>query len=709
MDNKFTDKSASILVITGPVDLRGLITGELRNAGFTDIRGIADIESALKVLESEPIDWIVSPVYADSKINAFQLLRMTAVYPQLRSTRITLLVKEEEEEMMDKALELGLLSWQPASSTTDGVKAGFDQLFENFEASNWNPCLTAACYVRDLMVKKQRYEALLKFEQQLLELFPGEPQLLCFLGQAQILNGKKDQGLETLAQVATISEHLLPLINKIYEATGTKSKENSSGSKNNLLPVGSVCVVQPDAEKLQAIETILQGLGVPKIETFQNPALAWEFLNKNEVEFVIHAWDQPILPGAVFVQRVRKKFPTIPVMVTATQLTEEDDNLLTELGISFTFQLEYTKQNLSQSIIWLIQQDRLPTDPKFLESKIYQYVYAKKMSIAEELKNNFMTNRDVPTTRKKAVEAYFSYIKHEYPKALGLYLDVLKKEGVNIKVLHFIGKCLMQLQNFPAALQCFENAQTLSPFSIDRLCEIATAQVESGNGAGADKALAEARLIDDESTVIAETEAEIAILNKDPDAAKRLMEEMSSISGILAFLNNRGVALTRCDRITEGIIMYRQALEAIPTERKEEKAILLYNQALALVRTGEYQKALDILKECIELKVNRMLPKAKSLGSRLKASISENTPFKLLGTDIDARAYGDKGTITKEHNKEIQADFNRTIDLIQESIAIRKGTLCCHKIFHSNRIDAKIDKLTENLPTLKKLKASNVA
>lgn len=704
MINKFADKSISVLVITGPVDLRSVITGELKSAGFNDTRGVADIAGAIDVLQNEQIDWVITPIYPDEKLNGFHLLKLTQKYPLLRETRVSFLVKEDETHLVDSALAQGLLSWQPAASTKNDIKAGFEQLFQRFEMVNWSTCLASATYVRDSLIAENSFAELVKVEKTLIDLYPAESSMICYLAQAHILNGDTNTGLRLLAQAKKISSRLEPLIEQVKKRTNVEEMlDQVEGEVHNLLQLENVCVVHPETVILDTLKTIFENLGVTKVSAYRSPVEAWKYIDKNAVDFVVHAWQQPILPGSVFVQRIRKRHPAVPVMVFGMELTSEDDRLVSELGISYAYKEEPINEKVTQAIIYLVQQEKLPTDPKFVEAKIYQLVEAKQMDLATELKNSFLVNPKVSDTSKKKVEGFFAFKQHDYMKALSLYVDVLKTDNINVSILHSIGKCLIQMQKFEAALQCFENAQSLSPYSIDRLCEIATAQVESGNGEKAQKAIKEAKMLDSDSATIAETEAEIAIINGDPDAAKKLMEQMSSISGILAFLNNRGVALTRCERLTEGVMMYNQALEAIPKGKDAEKSIILYNQALGLIRSGEYTKSLAVLKACVDLKEPKVQKKAVSLYKRLSVSIKENKVFKLNAASFEAIDPDEDAPLNPENRDSAIASFKETLNQIQENLKVRKGTMCCLKIFFTTSSAKEANKLMDGAPVLKKL------
>ena len=99
-------------------------------------------------------------------------------------------------------------------------------------------------------------------EQNLPELYPGDERILLSMAGAAFLNGKNDEGLQTLGQADLINERLKPHCARLRRRYGLADAEADGKSAINALNVKSAVVIDPDTDHLSYIDGLLQEAGV---------------------------------------------------------------------------------------------------------------------------------------------------------------------------------------------------------------------------------------------------------------------------------------------------------------------------------------------------------------------------------------------------------------------------------------------------------------
>ena len=108
MNQNFEDKSAKIILVNPSGAIRIQHSDIIKSHGFVSITNVSDLQSAIEVLESEKIDWIITRPFANDAVNAFQLLKLIISEAVLRHVRVSLLMDESEEQLLPYAFSLGL-------------------------------------------------------------------------------------------------------------------------------------------------------------------------------------------------------------------------------------------------------------------------------------------------------------------------------------------------------------------------------------------------------------------------------------------------------------------------------------------------------------------------------------------------------------------------------------------------------------------------
>ena len=692
----FADRSAKVMVVAQSGAVRQLFSSTLKKSKYDGIRTVASVKDAVGVLEVEPIDWVLTTLFKDSEYNALALLDLISSRLALKDTRVTLILEEEESDILPSAYELGLLHHIVKPFNKESLITLFENFHKNFEDSAWNHAKLAAANLRGYLQAEKKHSSLLNLEKGMLGIFPGELEYLLNMARPQVALGMKDKAKASLSQAKLIAFGQESKVNEVArevlgeQEANTLDEDFKSGSTINSIGIKTCVVIDSDDAARKLCTDALKNLGVDQVLEFDNGESAWQWLSVNRnFDLILQEWRIPKLTGPLLVQRIRHKFPVCPIITISSLLGEEDIPLVQEMGVASIVKKPLNKDDLTKRIVYVVQQDRLPTKAQFLEDKIRRLLEAKKYKEALALRHKFNKNKDIPDAKKKLVEAEFAYSESKFEKARDLAMEVLRTQSDSINILNFIGKCLMQLNDFVAALKCFKKAQSMSPKNVQRLCSIAEASQELGDAQSAGEAIEQAQSLDRGHQAIEQTQITMDISSGNTEKAKAVLENLESLSNVVSYLNNKAIACARSGLFDESIGLYKKTLESIPHKKMEYKAIVSYNLALALTRMDKFDDAINELNMVTALGKSQVYLKAKSLQTKIakaqklgsKLQLNESSEAKNIGTiqnEIDkTKALKQAGK--KSDNEQTKASPQHTE--IIAAMDSDPGDLCCYRVF----------------------------
>lgn len=688
----FSQKKARVLLIEPAATSRNLMSEAVKELGFR-CEAVATIQDGYNLLQIEPFDWIITSLFARETINALQILRLSSRVPELLHLHMSLLIDESEMFCLRTAFELGLLSYHTKPLNKETLGASLGNLIENMERDGWNTCLTAARALRELLAKDGLNASILSLEKNIVSLFPRNADALMNLAQAHFVVGDKTAGTSSLHQALLVDPSVLDRVKDLAtkflgeasefstNVTPSTSGQTTEQPKLNL-GLGMCVFIESDEQVMRQLLDIFGSIGVQEIKTFSDGLAAWDYINANpEPSILIHEWKIPKLAAPILIQRIRQKgYHRVPILVTSSLLKEEDMPLVKEVGVAKVIPKPFSRQQMVAALVWIMQQDKVPTEAASMERKIRQLLSVGDKAAAETMKREYVKNPEISPPRKKAIEAEFSYFDENYFGASELALEALKG-GESIFVLNLLGRCLMKLREFESALKCLEKAQSLSPMNIERLCAIAEVQTELGDTKSADETLEKAENIDADNIVIMETEAKVALAKGDAATAREVMRGLESFDSIVSFLNNKAISLTRCGRVDEGIKYYLNALDAIPSERKDIKAIVHYNLALAYARDGAFAEAKGQLEQSIVDVATRVEERAKSLKERIETALLSGTTKKFRFPEPEPVTVEESPAADPTPKKLEEESPAGTAAKVLTTLEIRRGEKCCYMVF----------------------------
>jgi tetratricopeptide (TPR) repeat protein len=335
-----------------------------------------------------------------------------------------------------------------------------------------------------------------------------------------------------------------------------------------------------------------------------------------------------------------------------------------------------------------------------MERKMRQLLAERQFEEAARIKERYTSDATIGVGAKELIEAEFAYAFGDNEKARDFGIEAIKHAGESIFILNLLGKALINLREFETALKCFQKAQTLAPLNLERLCQIAEIHSELGDTSKAHEILEEAKDIDPDSQRVMEAEAKAAINSGESSVAKKIMAQLRAMENVVAYMNNRSVAMARCGMIDEGIEGYKKTLEAIPDERPDIKGIVHYNIAFAHIRAGKMPEAKAELEQVLQYKSSKVLAKSEALLKRLNHAIEKGTQLSIARNDQAlTRTLGDlhgqapaAGGSDKPTVDEAKEAAKSKILAVVES---KPGDMACHMIYRSSVAIPKAAKMLE--------------
>lgn len=698
MTTQIHEKTASALVIEPSGAIRQLLVVTLKKFGFANVTGVSDLKDALGVMEAEPFDWIITSLFKDEKINGLHLLPILASKPILKNTRISIFFEESEHDCLLPAYEKGLFCHFNKPFNKESLLDEVTNHFNKYEELEWDDTRFAAYHIFSYLKEVKKFELLEEFSMNMLKIYPGDITIMLELAHAQIGLEQEKKAQTTLRQAFLLDNKSRNVISKFIEENFSEpfDFENASGDEKWDLGIEEIYIVDPDQKSRSQLEQILGDIGVENIKSYEDPEAAWQELESSDLNgIMILEWGLPNISGAIFSQRIRKKNPCTPLIVLSSDLTEDDQIILKEIGIEKIIKKPLEKQELISTIIGILRQERIPTDVEMIELKIKQLLEAKKYEDAVKLKDQFMSNQSVPEYRRKKILADFSYYEGNFQLARDLAIEVIKNQSDSIALLNFIGKCLMKLGDLESSLACFKKAQEMSPQNIERLCNIAVVSQETGNNQQSHDAMEKAKSLDSKNQDVVKTDASLKISSGKTQDAQNIMKDMESLTEIISFMNNKAIALAKNGMVEESIDTYKQTLHSIPENKSKYKAAVSYNLALAYIRSSQLQPALDLLAEAFKIGSKPLQRKAKSLEARIKRAIAN-------GSEIALKQQQNNTTSSDQDSQDASKDLkSQAQDHLQivATINANPGELCCYRVFASNEpISPEVQKLFKDPP-----------
>lgn len=705
MDVFFRDRDVKVLVVDPSGASRTLLSEVIRSIGFTDVNGVPNLKDAVSVMEVEKVRWLITPLFVDQHENLLQVLNLYCSVHELHQLRVSALVEEGEMDLLPSCFERGLLSYHKKPFTKDSLNNELKEFLQRYEKNSWQSSLMAGSYLRQNLIYLGLYDELLAFERQLLKISPADLGQYLNLAIPLAKTGKLEEAKAILAQVRKIDPSMEAAVKQICTTyLGGEDISAIEGKGLNILGLKSAIILDSDTTIRTEIQAALQEMGVESIHAFEDGIAAFDHIREhNNPDIIIQEWRVPKLTGPLFLQRAQEEgAKSTPVILASSLVQKEDMPFVREMGVAHTLLKPFQRKELVQSIIWTIQQDRQPTEQGSMERKMRQLIGERQLEEAAKIKERYISDATISIGSKELIEAEFAYAFGDNEKARDFGIEAIKHAGESIFILNLLGKALINLREFETALKCFQKAQTLAPLNLERLCQIAEIHSELGDTTKSNEILEEAKDIDPDSQRVKEAEAKAAINSGETNVAKKIMSQLKAMENVVAYMNNRSVAMARCGMINEGIDGYKKTLEAIPDERTDIKGIVLYNIAFAHIRANQLPEAKVQLELSVQAKTSKVIIRAEALLKRVNQSIEKGTQLTIAKNDhVLNKTMGDLTTpgaapaAAPEAEKAVEEAKEAAKSKVLAIVDNKPGEMACHMVYKSSVQNAKATKMLE--------------
>lgn len=669
-------KAADVLVVSRSRSARFEMRAVVSKLGYSNVDTGESMTDARRFLKSRDSGWIILPVFSTEKDHALSLLRTISSNFKLSRFRVTLLVDNDERQVLPEAFELGLLSWIKLPFNADLFKSELEALLAlSKRFSSDSAFVSAACF-RAYLSEIKDYSGILRLESCLLQLNPECERTYLNIARAHLSLKHKERARFFFRQALAKDDSLNQEIEDFLSKSGSLGLEilDSLNFKTCLL-------VDSDEDVTATLKEVLEGeFQVTEVAVFKDGEQAWRHIADGWVpDLLITEWKLKKLGGAELIQRIRnRKDGHFPIVIASSLVDKSDAAILREMYVAEVISKPLQKANIKNIINKVRTQETAPSEALSLEQKIIYALSKKDFSSARNYKDQYQILEARQPGRMEYLEAEFYFAMNRYKDALAkavLSVKIMGRES--LASLNLLGKCMLHMNDLAGAVKCFEKAQSLSPKNIARLCQIADVQSDLGDVENARSNLEKAKEMDGSSEVVKATEVKVSMTAGDSKQTKDLVEQLGSVKELVSQMNNRAVIYIRSNDFAKGEKIYLETLESLPDSEKELKAKVLYNLGLAKARQGELGKSKEWLSQASKLGSGSIKTKINSLGNKVVASIKSGKSLDLSSSDLEIE-------VSEEEAQVFQGEIDEGSFVGEDNRVARlpeRSGICLFKIF----------------------------
>lgn len=635
MPNIFHNQDLRCLIVAPSQTIRQLFSAVLKDLGYPHVICVTDFKACLEILEAEEVGWVIGPLFDQAGASLLQILELIREQAVLRGIKVSAL-RDGNDKLLPQAFAQGLLSWHRLPSTRDALRDELSGLLMQLQSVKGDCTRVAAHYLRRYLLEAGEHRELKNLFEALLQVYPGDDGYMLELAEAHLLAGDEKSGKTLLHQVQITAparyEQVRELSQKYFGSPTLPG--DAQGLLAEHFGFHSCLVVDPQSTSAQRMHDILRRLGFKQVTCFADPLAALKWLRHNpKPNLIISHWQLPTLPGPVFLYKVRHRLGNdTPLMILHRNIAEREAPMLIELGASRLVQEPVSETDLFDDIIWTLKECTHPREVGTVRQKLL--VASKRRDVAEirRLREVYAQLPTLLPCELLLVDAQIAYDAGCYLHAKKHALDAMLQGADARSCMEVLGRALMALREFEAAIRCLENVSLVCPLNISHLCALAECHLEAGHERDFEQKLEAARDIDPDAPEVLETAAKGAIKRGHTEMAKKLMQQLKSFREVLSFMNNRAVTLMRVGDFEQGLDLYAKTLQSLPSEVVEIRSAVLYNQGLGYARANRLEEALRTLAEAEKTKSLQRQQKARDLRQRIRAAIDTGQPI-ILKTD----------------------------------------------------------------------------
>lgn len=627
------DLKLPVVLVESSDSIREMMSSVFKDFGFPNVMAIEKYEDVLSLIASEKVGWIVGGPGLSTNPNLMHILSLTATHPALRDVLVSSFLEEEEKVILPKAFEMGLLSYHPKNFTPAALAADFSELFDGLDQVGNDTAEYSLQLLRKYLRNTNNNADLVALEESFSALRSGSPIHLNYLAEANAISGKRELAQSQMQQIVTCFPEMKETVEK--SAVEFLGEDWQSGANRRSIFGDLVCHVLTGQPVLNdQINSALNDLGIENTSVYTSGKEYIEVVRGGaRPNVLLFDWNLEDTENIVLIQLLQEIEGFNANILIFSDFVDPvaDKAILRELGVFGTIKAPIAKEAIGKEILRISRDMWFPKAGETLEIKLRQSLKRGDINTAEHVLAGAQQSSGVSEGQKLFMSAQVQFAKGEVKRAAKEAMLSVEKMGDSIATLNFLGKCMMILGKFEVAVSCYDKANELAPGSIERLCQLSMAKLESNDLASAETTISMAKGMALDSQTVAVTEATQQLRNGDVDKARGTLSQLKSHLGVGSTLNNSAVANVKAGKLNDAFQLYERAAEALPEDMKAIRSVIQYNHALAIIRSnGDLKQAGELLTQAIEAATAEgVRTKAKSLLKRLKESQDSGAGIKL--------------------------------------------------------------------------------
>lgn len=625
------DKSIGILIVDSVSAVASTVKRVLQELGYKNLYQADSVLDGLNTIGSQSVSWIFTSLFEGQRYTGRHFLRLPLEIPAYRQITTSVLLNSEENDSLPLLYALGMISCHVRPITYNSFRAELERFLSRLQNQAALP-LAVAPDLRDFLQIRGAIDEIERLELGLFRTLDSSPQQQLRVIQSQLKAGNNIEGLIGLKQLQAHHPECEAAVNDL-------SKKylgiDSIATYQTALNINLALIVDSDEAQQRFLADVLREMGVVTSHCFASPDEAIAFLQKDaSVDLIISEWKLKGMEGGSFLQHaklgvMREK----PFVVYSSLVGETDQKLIEEVGGSFVLPKPLSKKAFREALSDIYSRWRYPVEGEDIEQKIYQSLQSGDFAYAKQM---IMTFEDLPKVdkqRKGTAQAALAYHEGEYLKAKALIIEASKLKLPTYREIAWLGKILLKLGEFADAQKCLDQANQMVPGHLERLCQMADASAGMGREADAMKYVTEARRLGPAVDQVKASYAQhAAVSGRGEGDARAYMESEDIARGVVAHMNNLGVAYAAAGKWKESIEAYVKSLRALGSLHEDLQATVLYNLGLSLVRQDRYKEALPVLKQSGEKAGLQLAKKVAQLSEKVQGAIASKTKLNLKET-----------------------------------------------------------------------------
>ncbi len=623
----YLDKDIGILIVDPVSAVLSTVKRVLTELGYKNVFQADSVLDGLNTMNANPISWVFTSLFEGQKLNGWHFLRLPIEFDSYRQVKTSFLLNSHEHDRIPALYSLGMVSSHIRPITYNSFRAEVERFTDRVKTMT-SPVQAMAADLRDQLNASQSIDELERLELGLYRWIDSSAEQRMRLIQAQLKAGNHLEALLNMKQILASNPECAASVAELSKKYLGIEDVNDYKTRIN---VSAAVVVDPDEAQLRFVADALQEMGVGEVKTFTAAEAAVQYLKTADtVGLVISEWKLRDMEGKGFVQNIKLgAMRDKPFLIYSSLVNESDERLLEEIGGVFVLRKAMPKKAFKEAVTDIFARWRYPIEGEDIELKIYSSLQAGDVDYAQQLMIQFVSLPQVEKQRKLTLKGAFLYYEGDYLGAKAAIIEASKVKVPTHREIGWLGKILLKLGEFSDAQKCLDQANQMVPGNVERLCQMADVSAELGQDAATMDLVNQARDLGGDSQLVNSTFSRHAAALGQAGEAQKYMADEGVARGVVAHMNNLGVAYAASGKWKESIEAYVKALKALGKLHDDLQATVLYNLGLSLVRQNRYKEALPVLSQA-RSKGNLLLAKkVNQLQDKVKHAIESKKPLTL--------------------------------------------------------------------------------